>query len=82
MTLHANGAFAPLFQDRGGVPQAQENSSNLGRNLLRQAQLWPARHRQRARLRELAELNDYLLQDIGVTPRDALIEAAKPFWRR
>lgn len=40
--------------------------------------LWAARHRQR---RELGELDERLLRDIGVTRGEALREAAKPFWR-
>ncbi|MGF9760175.1 hypothetical protein AAII07_33805 [Microvirga sp. 0TCS3.31] len=41
-----------------------------------------ARHHQRSGLRELAEQDDPLLRDMGI-PRDkALIEAAKPFWKR
>ena len=38
-----------------------------------------ARHRQR---RVLAELDDALLRDIGVTRAEARAECAKPFWRR
>ncbi len=40
--------------------------------------LWRQRHRQR---RALAELDDRILQDIGIKKRDALFEANKPFWR-
>jgi len=40
--------------------------------------LWYQRWRQR---RRLAELEDCLLQDIGRTRKEALDEAAKPFWR-
>ncbi len=36
------------------------------------------RYRQR---RALAQLDDRLLQDIGVTRRQALLESRKPFWR-
>jgi uncharacterized protein YjiS (DUF1127 family) len=39
---------------------------------------WGERRRQR---RALAALDDRLLRDIGVAPRLALDEAAKPFWR-
>ncbi|UZE96580.1 DUF1127 domain-containing protein [Alkalimarinus alittae] len=31
--------------------------------------------------RQLAQLPDYLLKDIGVTRADALKEAEKPFWK-
>ena len=41
---------------------------------------WIERSRQRQALRELAERNDYLLKDIGVSQAEALREAAKPFW--
>ena len=37
-----------------------------------------SRHRQR---RALAQLDDRLLQDIGVTRQQALRESRKPFWR-
>lgn len=40
--------------------------------------LWAARQRQR---RELGELEERLLRDIGLTRGAALREAAKPFWR-
>ena len=82
MAIRNISALPPLVQGRVYVHRAQGNSSNLWQNFSHQIQLWPARRRQRARLRELAELNDYLLQDIGLTPRDALMEAAKPFWKR
>jgi uncharacterized protein YjiS (DUF1127 family) len=39
---------------------------------------WLERSRQR---RQLAELNDYMLRDIGLTRLDAWAEAEKPFWR-
>jgi uncharacterized protein YjiS (DUF1127 family) len=39
---------------------------------------WLERSRQR---RHLAELNDYMLRDIGLTRVDAWTEAEKPFWR-
>lgn len=31
--------------------------------------------------RELAELDDFLLADLGLDPIEAAREAAKPFWR-
>jgi uncharacterized protein YjiS (DUF1127 family) len=42
---------------------------------------WIDRSRQRRRLGELAEVDNYLLKDIGVSQDEALREAAKPFWR-
>jgi uncharacterized protein YjiS (DUF1127 family) len=37
-----------------------------------------ARSRQRG---ALAELDDHLLEDIGITRQQASAEAAKPFWK-
>jgi uncharacterized protein YjiS (DUF1127 family) len=43
---------------------------------------WCARCSERARQRDaLSELDDRLLEDIGVTRQQANAEAAKPFWR-
>lgn len=41
---------------------------------------WIEQQRQRRRIGELAELNDYLLKDIGVSREEAMREAKKPFW--
>ena len=69
----AMGGFASL---------EQKNSSTPWPALWRVIRLWAARHHQRSGLRELAEQDDPLLRDMGI-PRDkALIEAAKPFWKR
>ena len=43
--------------------------------------LWQARSRQRRHLAELAQWDDHLLKDIGVSRDTALGEAAKPFWQ-
>jgi len=48
------------------------------RRLLSGMAAWHRRHRQRL---DLAELDDHLLADIGVTPQEARHESAKPFWR-
>jgi uncharacterized protein YjiS (DUF1127 family) len=48
---------------------------------LRTLGFWIDRSRQRRQLGELAELNDYLLKDIGVSREAAMREAEKPFWR-
>jgi uncharacterized protein YjiS (DUF1127 family) len=41
------------------------------------ALLWAERARQR---RQLAELDDYMLRDIGLTRSDVANEIRKPFW--
>ena len=40
---------------------------------------WTERRRSRA---DLAQLDARLLCDIGLTPRDAIAEAAIPFWKK
>ncbi len=40
--------------------------------------VWNYRHRQR---RQLSQLPDHVLKDIGISRIDALREADKPFWR-
>jgi len=39
---------------------------------------WYDRHLQR---RDLSEIDDHLLRDLGLTPQDVRRECAKPFWR-
>lgn len=41
-------------------------------------QVWMNRHAQR---KQLAQLNDAQLADIGLTRQEALIEAKTPFWK-
>ena len=41
--------------------------------------VWIVRRRQR---HALAELDDHLLDDVGLSPEQARREAAKPFWKR
>jgi uncharacterized protein YjiS (DUF1127 family) len=59
----------------------QSVSSSSAGGWLRTLGFWIEQQRQRSRLGELAELNDYLLRDIGVSREEALREAQKPFWR-
>lgn len=39
---------------------------------------WHDRHVQR---RDLSEIDDYLLRDLGLTPQDVRRECAKSFWQ-
>lgn len=48
------------------------------RKMIELVLLWHERARQR---RQLAELSDHMLRDIGVTRADAWAEVEKPFWR-
>src|SRR5260370_20458621 len=43
-------------------------------------QVWTERSRRRRELGELADRNDHLLADIGLSVEEARHEAAKPFW--
>jgi uncharacterized protein YjiS (DUF1127 family) len=56
-------------------------SSSSAGGWLRTLELWIDRSRQRRQLGELAELNNYLLKDIGVSREEAMREAEKRFWQ-
>ena len=43
---------------------------------------WCARRRRRKSLGRLAELDDHMLKDIGLSREEALRESAKWFWQR
>ena len=66
---------------RGEALYDQSGLLTLIGSWLHTLQIWMERSHQRKALGELAELNDYLLKDIGVSREEALREAAKPFWR-
>ena len=59
-----------LFLDHGGLV-------SLGGAAVRAVLFWMERSRQR---RALAELDDRLLRDIGLTRAEAMQECANPFW--
>lgn len=59
----------------------EENSSALAA-VYSTFSLWLKRRRRRQSLLDLADRNDHLLADVGLTQEEALREAAKPFWRR
>lgn len=52
----------------------------LARGLRRLAVLGAAWNARRASRRQLTELSDYTLRDIGLSRADVLREAGKPFW--
>jgi len=60
--------------------QQSVSSRSVG-GWLRTLGFWIDRSRQRRQLGELAELNSYLLKDIGVSREEAMREAEKPFWQ-
>lgn len=64
----------------GTISPYEENSSTLAVISLTIG-VWLDRRRRRQALQDLAERNNYLLADVGLTQEEALREAAKPFWR-
>ncbi len=74
------GAAAEAANPARNVLSYEENSSALA-VISRIVSLWLDRRRRRQALRDLAERNNYLLADVGLTQEEALREAAKPFWR-
>jgi uncharacterized protein YjiS (DUF1127 family) len=75
MSLRAHSALALV------VALAWFALRQLGHGAARVAEgglIWLERARQR---RQLAQLSDYMLRDIGLTRADAWAESEKPFWR-
>jgi len=81
MSIHSAQAWPLPRQAAGRRIGRQSVSSILVSAWLRTLGLWIDRSHQRRQLGELAELNDYLLKDIGVSREEAMREAEKPFWR-
>ena len=52
--------------------------SRIARNAVERVKLWHSRARER---QVLAELDDYMLRDIGLTRSDARMESERPFWQ-
>lgn len=80
MTLRLGRTSLPQATATNPEPQPRADAAGVrGRMnaLLATPSLWVERHRTR---RALAELDDHLLRDIGVTQAEAQIECAKPFW--
>lgn len=64
------------------TPAAKRLLPVLGRaalSILRRLSTWYDRWLQR---QDLSELDDHILRDIGISPREVERECAKPFWRR
>jgi uncharacterized protein YjiS (DUF1127 family) len=83
MSKHSTPGWA-LFPRENAEEAAihhQLASSTRAEEWLHTLFFWIDRGRQRSALGELAELDNYLLKDIGVSRDQALREAAKPFWR-
>ena len=84
------GSIRTLAHFPGGYTRFQQDSSpnssatdRRGRpSWMDTVRAWSARSNERRALRELTELGDHVLKDIGISREQALREAAKPFWQR
>jgi uncharacterized protein YjiS (DUF1127 family) len=74
---HHKIGLRPLYPASGGLDTRAWVRRAVNR-LLRTLTTWHERSRQRQRL---AELDDHLLRDIGITRAQAQAEFDKPFWR-
>ena len=66
-------------QEAGFADYRAATHRHLLLSWIRTIRFWAARQRQR---RALAELEDQILDDIGISREQAHREAAKPFWKR
>ena len=73
--LHSTTHFQPSFR-----PRRTNRGTALAVffSLVEPLLVWEQRLCQR---RQLAAMDDRLLQDMGISRADALVEAEKPFWR-
>lgn len=61
------------------IAQSTTSFSSISEiNVMATLQVWMNRHAQR---KQLAQLNDTQLADIGLTRQEALVEAKTPFWK-
>ena len=60
------------------LPHCEPVAGNILEKTLGTVKMWKARSRQR---KQLALLDNRLLEDIGLTKADVKREIAKPFWR-
>jgi uncharacterized protein YjiS (DUF1127 family) len=59
-----------------------EKNSSFPAAIVHTMTVWLDRRRRRRELQDLAERNDRLLADVGLTREEALREASKPCWQR
>lgn len=76
--LHLRHGSGPAARAAGAAGEITGLLAVAGRAALDRLALWHERARQR---RQLRELTDALLHDLGLTRSDADAEAIKPFWR-
>ena len=68
------GRYGTNRARHGGLPGAWPNANGV----LSLIGSWLARHRQR---QALTQLDDRMLEDVGITRHQAEREVEKPFWR-
>ena len=77
------GSIRTLVPFPGAYARFQKDGSPISAmSWMDTVRIWRARSRERRALRELAELGDHFLKDIGISRGQVLREAAKPFWQR
>jgi uncharacterized protein YjiS (DUF1127 family) len=72
------GSSEVVRQTIGAVPARRPQIRHSTQRVLRLIGTWMERSGQR---RALADLDDRLLQDVGIARSEAAREIAKPFWR-
>ena len=73
-------SIPPVQASDPATPLHQSSSGRSAATRPRRWWSWFGRRDQRTALRELAD-NPHLLNDLGLSRKQALHEAAKPFWR-
>ncbi len=63
----------------GNPKQSKLDTNFKATNLYSTLKIWHQRTIQR---RQLAQLQDHILEDIGISKEQALAEASKPFWKQ
>ena len=81
MFIHSALGLAFPREGAGRRARQQSVSSIRAGGWLHALEIWIDRSHQRRQLGELAELNDYLLKDIGISREEAFRETAKLFWQ-
>jgi uncharacterized protein YjiS (DUF1127 family) len=72
---------SPLGQMRPGETDAQASIDARTYFLRRVLNAVREYFQHRKQRRDLAALDEHLLRDVGITPRDAEAEARTPFWK-
>jgi len=80
MTMEKNMTDTSL-RDAARLGQSDRPASAFA-PLLRLCRFVVSRYERWLQRQDLAELDDHILRDIGISPQEVARECAKPFWRR